>query len=274
MRRDSRRFMTPARRKCSPSSSLPTRIFSTGGRNSRSLKAWLAMDGTTSFFATLGVQPVAGRDFRSGEDLASAPRMVMLSYGWWQRHFGGRDVVGQVLNIDDEPNTIVGVLPADFHFAPVGDPDVWVTLHASGTLLQRRNLHWLNVVARLKPGVSRETAASAMNVIAQRLEAQYPQSNDKLRTTVVPLNEVIVGEIRPILLALLGAVALLLLIACANVANLLLARSLARRNEMAIRSALGASRGRLMGLMISEGLILSFTGAAIGVVLAHVTIKG
>src|SRR6185437_1385030 len=160
-----------------------------------------------------------------------------------------------------------------FHFAPVGDPDVWETLHADGPLLQRRNLHWLGVVGRLKPGTSRETAASAMNVIAQRLEAQYPQSNDKLRTTVVPLNEVIVGDVRPILLLLLGAVVLLLLIACANVANLLLARSLARRNELAIRSALGASRGRLMALMISEGLILSLTGAAIGLLVAHVTVK-
>src|SRR5215472_16449259 len=226
-----------------------------------------------NFFQVLGVQPVTGRDFRAGEDLATAPRMVMLSYGWWQRHFGGKDVIGQVLNIDDQPNTIIGVLPADFHFAPVGDPDVWETLHATGGLQQRRNLHWLNVVGRLKPGVSRKSAAAGMNVIAERLEKQYPQWNDKLRTTVVPLSEVIVGQIRPILLALLGAVALLLLIACANVANLLLARSIARRNEMAIRSALGAGRARLIGLMLSEGLMLSFAGAALGLAVAHWTVK-
>src|SRR5215469_6839906 len=145
---------------------------------------------TDNFFQTLGVQPISGRDFHSGEDLAAAPRTVILSYGWWQRHFGGKDVIGQVLNLDDEPNTIVGVLPADFHFAPVGDPDVWVTLHATGGMFQRRNLHWLNVVGRLKPGISPETAAAAMNVIAAGLEKQYPQSNDKLRTTAVPLNEV------------------------------------------------------------------------------------
>jgi macrolide transport system ATP-binding/permease protein len=229
---------------------------------------------TDNFFATLGVQPLRGRDFRSGEDLAAVPRTVMLSYGWWQRHFGGKDVIGQVLNIDDEPNTIIGVLPADFHFAPVGDPDVWETLHATGGLLQRRNLHWLSVVARLKPDVSRERAASAMNVIAERLEKQYPQSNDKLRTDVVPLDEVIVGEIRPILLLLLAAVGLLLLIACANVANLLLARAMARRNEMAIRTALGASRARLVGLMLIEGLMLSLTGAILGLAVAHWTIKG
>jgi len=229
---------------------------------------------TDNFFQTIGVQPLMGRDFRAGEDLAAAPRMVMLSYGWWQRHFGGKDVIGQTLNIDDQPNTIIGVLPADFHFAPVGDPDVWETLHATGQLLQRRNLHWLSVVGRLQPGISRASAASAMNLIAEGLEKQYPQSNDKLRTAIVPLNEVIVGQIRPILLVLLGAVVLLLLIACANVANLLLARAMARRNEMAIRTALGASRARLIGLMLTEGLILSFTGTLAGMAVAYWTIKG
>ncbi|MGC2695833.1 MAG: ABC transporter permease [Candidatus Angelobacter sp.] len=228
---------------------------------------------TDNFFQTLGVQPLTGRDFRAGEDLETAPRTVILSYGWWQSHFGGKDVVGQVLNVDDQPNTIIGVLPADFHFAPVGDPDLFETAHAAGQMRQRRNLHWLSVVGRLKPGTSRESAASAMNVIAGRLEKQYPQSNDKLRTAVVPLNEVIVGQIRPILLVLLGAVGLLLLIACANVANLLLARSMARRNEMAIRTALGASRARLIGLMLTEGLVLSITGALVGLVVAHWTIK-
>ncbi|HKE31679.1 MAG TPA: ABC transporter permease, partial [Candidatus Angelobacter sp.] len=229
---------------------------------------------TDNFFQTLGVQPVAGRDFRAGEDLVAAPRTVMLSYGWWQRRFGGKDATGQVLNIDDHPHTIIGVLPADFHFAPVGDPDVWTTLHAEGGLLQRRNLHWINVIGRLKSGVSRESAAAAMNLIAERLEKQYPQSNDKLRTSVVPLNEVIVGEVRPILLVLLGAVALLLMIACANVANLLLARSMARRNEIAIRTALGASRARIIGLMLTEGLVLSFTGAMLGLAVAHWIVKG
>src|SRR4029077_7433393 len=123
-----------------------------------------------NFFQTLGVRPLLGRDFRAGEDLATAPRTAMLSYGWWQRPFGGTDVIGQVLSIDDEPTTIIGVLPADFHFAPVGDPDVWLTLHATGGLLQRRNLHWLEVIGRLKPGISRESAASAMNLIAEGLE--------------------------------------------------------------------------------------------------------
>ncbi|HEU4415572.1 MAG TPA: ABC transporter permease [Candidatus Angelobacter sp.] len=241
-----------------------------GGTNPELLASAVASD---NFFPTLGVMPIRGRDFRPGEDQAAAPRTLLLSYGFWQRHFGGKDVVGQVLTIDDQPTTIIGVLPADFHFAPVGDPDVWLTLHATGGLLQRRNLHWLNTVGRLKPGITSQSAESAMNLIAAGLEKQYPQTNDKLRTNVVPLNEVIVGEIRPILLVLLGAVGLLLLIACANVANLLLARSMARRNEMAIRTALGASRARLMGLMLMEGLILSLTGAMAGLAVAHWTIK-
>jgi predicted permease len=242
-----------------------------GGKAAELIPSAVATD---NFFQTLGVQPLTGRDFRQGEDLAAAPRNALLSYGWWQRHFGGKDVLGQVLNIDDEPTTVIGVLPADFHFAPAGDPDLWLTLHATGGLQTRRNLHWLNVVARLKPGISRDRAASAMNVIAERLEQKYPQTNDKLRTAVVPLNEVIVGNIRPILLVLLGAVGLLLIIACANVANLLLARSIARRNEMAVRAALGASRWRLMSLMLMEGLILSLSGAVLGLAAAHWTVKG
>jgi predicted permease len=230
---------------------------------------------TDNFFSTLGVRPASGRDFRTGEDLAAAPRYALISYAWWQKHFGGKaDAVGQVLTLDDQPTTIIGVLPADFHFAPVGDADIWLTTHAEKDALLRRNMHWLNVVGRLKPRVSQETAASAMNVVAERLEQQYPQSNHELRTAVVPLTEVIVGQIRPILLLLLSAVTLLLLIACANVANLLLARSVGRSREMAVRTALGASRARLMALMLTEGLVLSFTGAVLGLLASFALVRG
>src|SRR5215471_1431847 len=230
---------------------------------------------TDNFFATLGVQPAYGRDFRLGEDLAAAPRTALISYGWWQRHFGGKaDAVGQTLTIDEAPTTIIGVLPADFHFAPVGDPDIWLTTHAERDMLVRRNLHWLLVVGRIKPGVSRESAASAMNVVAANLEQQYPQSNHELRAAVVPLTEVIVGQIRPILLLLLGAVSLLLLIACANVANLLLARSVSRSREIAVRIALGARRHRLMALVLTEGLVLSFSVAMLGLFVSYVIVRG
>jgi predicted permease len=230
---------------------------------------------TDNFFSMLGTAPAAGRDFHPGEDLASAPRTALLSYAWWQKHFGGRqDVIGRTLNIDGDPTTIIGVLPADFHFAPVGDPDLWLTTHAEQDMLTRRNLHWLSVVGKLKPGVTAKNAAIAMNLVAERLEQQYPQSNHELRTAIVPINDVIMGQIRPILLVLQSAVVLLLLIACANVANLLLARSVARRKEMAIRTALGASRLRLMALVLTEGLVLSFIGGALGLILAHWTIKG
>ena len=227
-----------------------------------------------TFLQTLGVKPVRGRDFRPGEDLESAPRTVLISYGWWQRRFGGtNDVMGRTLVLDDAPSTIIGVLPANFHFGPVGNPDVWQALHASGPFAQRRNLHWINVIARLKPGISRATAASAMNTIADRLERQYPLSNRDLRTTVVPLTDVIVGQVRPILVVLLSAVGLLLLIACANVANLLLARSVARRKEIAIRSALGASRGRLIRQMLTEGILLSSASALLGLLFARWMVK-
>jgi predicted permease len=229
---------------------------------------------TDNFFSTLGVKPAYGRDFRAGEDQAAAPRYAILSHAWWQEHFGGRaDAIGQTLTLDDAATTMIGVLPADFHFAPVGDPDIWLTTHAEQDMLLRRNMHWLNVVGRLKPGVSRETAASGMNVVAAHLEQQYPQSNYQLRTSVVPMAEVIVGQIRPILLLLLSAVLLLLMIACANVANLLLARSVGRSREMAVRTALGASRARLMALMLTEGLVLSFTGALLGLFVSYALVK-
>jgi predicted permease len=227
-----------------------------------------------NFFQTLGVSPILGRVFQNGEDLASSPRYAILSYGFWQRRFGGRrDILGQSLTLNGMPRTIVGVLPKNFHFAPQGDEDLYVTLHATGGMQTRRNLHWLHPLGRLKPGITLDQAQVTMNVLAANLEKQYPDSNKELRTVVVPLSELITGQIKPILIVLLAAVGLLLLIACANIANLLLARSATRAKEFAIRSALGARRWRVIRQLIIEGTLLASAGTAAGIVFAIIATR-
>ena len=227
-----------------------------------------------NFFQTLGVSPLLGRAFQNGEDLASSPRYAVLSYGFWQRRFGGSpDILGQSLTINSTPRTIIGVLPKSFHFAPIGEADVYLTLHATGGLQTRRNLHWLHPFGRLKPGVSLEQAQGMMNALAATLEKQYPDSNKELRTVVVPLTELITGQIKPILMVLLAAVGLLLLIACANIANLLLARLTTRTKEFAIRSALGARRWRVIRQLIVEGTLLAAAGTAAGILFALIATR-
>src|SRR4051812_44549401 len=136
-----------------------------------------------NFFQTLGVKPILGREFHDGEDVESSPRYAILTYGSWQKRFGGKaDVIGQPLTISGNPTTIIGVLPKDFHFAPVGDAEMFLTLHPSGGLLQRRNLHWMHPIGRLKPGVSQDQAQAMMNTVAANLEKQFPESNKELRT--------------------------------------------------------------------------------------------
>jgi predicted permease len=227
-----------------------------------------------NFFQTLGVAPLLGRAFQDGEEAASSPRYALLSYGFWQRQFGGRrDIIGQSLTLNSVPRTIIGVLPRGFHFAPAGEPDLYLAFHPTGGMLTRRNLHWLHPIGRLKPGVSLEQAQSLMNTLAANLEKQYPDSNKELRTTVVPLSELITGQIKPILTVLLAAVGMLLLIACANIANLLLARSATRSKEFAIRSALGAQRWRVVRQLLVEGALLGSVGAVSGVALAVILTK-
>jgi len=222
------------------------------------------------FFHTLGVKPVLGRDFREGEDAASASRTVMLSYAAWQSRYGGRaDVLGETVTLDGAPNTIVGVLPADFHFSPAEPAEFWATLHPAAERLNCRKCHSLYGIARLKDGVSVQQALAEMTSISQQLERQYPDSNRSRSATVVPLAEVIVGDVRPILLVLLGGAGLLLLIVCVNVSSLLLVRSESRRRETAIRSALGASRMRLMRQFVTEGMVLVVAGSVVGVACAY-----
>jgi macrolide transport system ATP-binding/permease protein len=222
------------------------------------------------FLGTLGITPVLGRDFYAGEDLPAAPRTVILSYSTWQKRFGGRrDAIGEAVTLSGIPYTIVGVLPQDFQFAARGSVEFWTTLHASNSCDLRRSCHGLNGVARLKDGVTVAMALANMKTIARQLELQYPNDNRDQGASVLPLSEVIVEGIRPILLVLLGGAGLLLVIACVNVSSLLLVRSESRRREVAVRGALGASRARLIRQFVTEGLVLVVVGCCLGLVAAE-----
>jgi predicted permease len=229
---------------------------------------------TDGFFRTLGVTPVLGRDFYTGEDKPEAANTVILSYGAWQRRFGGRhDVVGQAVLLSDNSTTIVGVLPKGFYFPPRGDAEFWIPLHAAGSCETRRSCHNLYGVARLQDGVSVENALANMKSIARQLEQQYPDSNRDQGAVVQPLYELIVGNVRPILLVLLAGSGLLQLIAGVNVVSLLLVRFEARRREVAVRGALGASVSRLARQFITEAFVLVAASMLIGLALAFFAMR-
>jgi predicted permease len=221
------------------------------------------------FFRTLGVKPILGRDFYTGEDLPSAPRSVMLAYTTWQGRYAGRaDIIGQSIILNSNPYVVIGVLPPDFHFVPSEPSEYWTTIHAANECDLRRSCHFLNGVGRLKPGVTFSAALADVKLIAGQLETEYPGSNKDQGATLQPLTEVIVGNIRPILLVLLGGAGLLLMIATVNVASLLLVRSEARRREISVRAALGAGRTRLMRQFMAEGLVLVTIGSVVGLAVA------
>ncbi|HXC94675.1 MAG TPA: ABC transporter permease [Edaphobacter sp.] len=225
---------------------------------------------TAGFFRVLGVTPALGRDFYDGEDKPGAADTVMITYQSWQSRFGGRpDVVGQTVKLDGTPNTIIAVLPATFQFAPRGNAEFWKTMHELNNCEKRRSCHNLFAVGRLKDGVTVAMARTEMLSIAKLLENQYPDSNRGQGATVQPLYEQIVGNIRPILLVLLGGAALLLAIACVNVSSLLLVRSESRRREIAVRGALGASPSRLTRQFITEALVLVLSGGLLGLSFAY-----
>ena len=237
----------------------------------------LAVRSSANLFSLVGAAPMLGRPFLPEEDKEGANRVVMLGQGLWQRRFGSDSgIVGQSLTLNNQSYTVVGVMPASFQF-PVGfgylgkvlnDPvELYVPLAATGKETVRGNYSFFSI-GRLRPGVTIDQARAEMTTIEGSLEQQYPGGNTGIGISLIPTHEQTVKEIRPALLVLLSAVAFLLLIACANIANLLLARAASREKEIAIRTALGASRLRVLRLLLTESVILSLAGGCLGLLLA------
>ncbi len=219
-----------------------------------------------AFFSALGIKPIRGRVFLSGEDERGKDLVAVIGESLWQRRFDSDpNIVGRSINLDDKSFTVVGVIARGVQAPLLSDEiELWAPV-SHGFGFTNRHGHYLNVIARLKPDVTPQQAQTEMNTIASRLQQQYPESNKELGVRVVSLGEQIVGNFRTSLLVMLGAVVFVLLIGAANVANMLLARAAARQKEMAIRTALGAGRWRIVRQLLTESMLLSLISGILGI---------
>src|SRR5262245_21420784 len=231
---------------------------------------------TSDLFPTLGINPALGRIFRPEEDRAGGGRVVMLSHNLWRNRFNADpNIVGRSLALNGNSFTVAGVMPLAFQFPIQSEPvELWINtspeaeIPADSPLTTQRGNHYLNVIGRLKQGVTAEQAEAQLVVVAAALEKQFPNDNANFSVRVRPAMQDLTGDIRDSLLVIFASVGCVLLIACANVANLLLARAVNRRKEIALRAALGANRGRVIRQLLTESVLLALTGGAAGIALA------